>query len=173
MSEALKWLLIEGMVPMFGAGVIYLAMGVCVLIVEKKKGKRFTYPWKEALDPIGWLYGGAVLSTMIAVRSASPAVSAALQGFAICASAVCLLLLITAFRTKAEDPAWRPSALMSTASGILVAGTLYTGFLVQTDLFQEKSHEPRSAQADVASGAAEAGASGASHKVAASPPAGR
>ena len=162
MSEALKWLLIEGMVPIFGAGLIYLLMGICLLIVEKKQGKPFRYPWKEALDPIGWLYGGAVLATMIAVRSSAPTVSAALQGFAIGSAAMCLLLLITAFRTKAEDPAWRPSTLMSTASGILVAGTLYTGFLVQTDLFQERRHEPRSTQEDVAPRTAKAGAPAAS-----------
>ena len=162
MSEAFRWLLVEGMVPIFGAGAIYLAMGVCVLIVEKKKGQPFSYPWKEALDPIGWLYGGAVLSTMIAVRSAVPVVSAALEGFAIFASAACLLLLITAFRTKAENPTWRPSTLMSTASGILVAATLYTGFLVQSDLFQEKGHEPHAAKKDVAAGSAKAGAEGAS-----------
>ena len=162
MSEALKWLLIEGMVPLFGAGAIYLAMGLCVLVVEKQKGKPFSYPWREALDPIGWLYGGAVLATMIAVRSSSPAVPAALEFFAILSSAACLLLLITAFRTKAEKPDWKPSTLMSSVSGILVAATLYTGFLVQTDLVPEKVHEPHAAQKDLAASAAQAGAPAAS-----------
>ena len=135
MSEAFKWLLVEGMVPIFGAGVIYLAMGVCVLIVEKKKGQPFSYPWKEALDPIGWLYGGAVPSTMIAVRSGRAGGGLpALEGFAIFASAVCLLLLITVFRTKVENVTWRPVDVdVSTASGIPVAATLYTGFPVQSD----------------------------------------
>ena len=162
MTEAVKWLLIEGLVPLFGAGVIYLAMGLCVLVVEKQKGKAFSYPWREAFDPIGWLYGGAVLSTMIAVRSTAAVVPAILQFFAILTSAACLLLLITAFRTKAEKADWKPSSLMSWVSGILVAATLYTGFLVQSDLFQEKSHESHPAKKDVATSPAKAGADGAS-----------
>ena len=162
MTEAVKWLLIEGLVPIFGAGAIYLAMGLCVLVVEKQKGKPFNYPWREAFDPIGWLYGGAVLSMMIAVRSAAAVVPATLQVFAIGASAACMLLLITAFRTKAEKADWKPSNLMSWVSGILVAATLYTGFLVQSDLFPEKVHESRAAQKDVATSAAKAGATAAS-----------
>jgi hypothetical protein len=162
MTEAVKWLLIEGLVPIFGAGAIYLAMGLCVLVVEKQKGKPFSYPWREAFDPIGWLYGGAVLSMMIAVRSAAAVVPPILQGFAIGASAACMLLLITAFRTKAEKADWKPSNLMSWVSGILVAATLYTGFLVQSDLFPEKVHESHAAQKDVATSAAKAGATAAS-----------
>jgi len=162
MTEAVKWLLIEGVVPLFGAGVIYLAMGLCVLVVEKQKGKPFSYPWREAFDPIGWLYGGAVLSTMIAVRSSAVVVPATLESFAILAAAACMLLLITAFRTKAERPDWKPSTLMSWVSGILVAATLYTGFLVQSDLFPEPVHESHAAQKDVATRAATAGAAAAS-----------
>lgn len=48
MTEAVAWLLIEGPVPLFGAGVVYLAMGLCVLVVEKQRGRPFNYPWRES-----------------------------------------------------------------------------------------------------------------------------
>lgn len=60
MPPQIAWLLLEGLLPLFGAGAIYLVWGVCTYAAATA-GSEFNYRWKEAADPLGWLYGSIII----------------------------------------------------------------------------------------------------------------
>lgn len=64
MNEPIRWLLIEGVAALFGAGGLYLLVGLCFKIA----GSAAPFAWREAFDPLGWLYGGLVIGVQSAVR---------------------------------------------------------------------------------------------------------
>jgi hypothetical protein len=128
-SDPLEWLVGEGLIPLLGASVLYLAIRAGGWIMANPK-PGFKFYLGEALDPMGWLYGGAVLALQTAIRRGE---YLSLRIWLVLEGALCLLLLVLAMTNRADSKAkqtqYVPDKSASLAAGVLVAGILYTGFL--------------------------------------------
>jgi hypothetical protein len=60
------WLLFEGIIPLFGAGFLYLAWGG-VRRITAMSWSTSSYAWKETIDPMGWLYGALITVLVIGI----------------------------------------------------------------------------------------------------------
>src|SRR4051812_19309499 len=65
MAPYWQWLLLEVALPLFGASLLYVGWGAAFRVAHSKT-TPFTFAWKEALDPFGWLYGVAVTAAQSA-----------------------------------------------------------------------------------------------------------
>jgi hypothetical protein len=54
MPAQISWLLFQGVLPLTGAGLIYLLWGVFRYVTSANKAK-FDYHWSGAADPLGWI----------------------------------------------------------------------------------------------------------------------
>jgi hypothetical protein len=70
MPAQISWLLFEGLLPLIGAGLIYLLWGFFRYLASTNK-TEFSYHWSEAADPLGWLYGAVILAAQSALQSFS------------------------------------------------------------------------------------------------------
>lgn len=120
---------VEGLLPLCGAGALYLFWGLARFIAANPK-TGFTFAWKEALDPFGWLYGGAILAVQLLVKILSqqglPAVAFFLgfEGFA------CMILLIAAMNERGQKATWKPPAAVTGVAAFLVIAILIQGYVV-------------------------------------------
>ena len=128
MSSPVKWLLLEGLIPLLGAAFLYVAWGACRYVVAANK-TGFQHDWKAALDPIGWLYGGAVLAAQAGAKCVGTG-SPILVSMCFGAAAVCLLILIAAMSERASDAAWQSPPSLRWSAVVLVVGILYAGYTV-------------------------------------------
>ena len=128
MTPSYKWLLLEGVIPLLGAAVLFLVWGACRYLVAKDKS-TFRHDWWAALDPVGWLYGGAVLAAQAGVRCAGTE-SPTLTTFCFGAAGICLLVLIAAMSERASDTTWQPPPSLRASSIVLVIAILYAGYEV-------------------------------------------
>jgi hypothetical protein len=141
-QNAVRWLMIEGLMPLCGAGVLYLTWGLARFVAANPKA-GFTFVWKEALDPFGWLYGGGILAVQSLVRSLSrqglPA-SATFLGLPVVATALgiegfaCMMLLIAAMNERGQNAAWKPPATVTAVAAFLVVAILIEGYVVYSGL---------------------------------------
>lgn len=132
MSPRVSWLVLEGLLPLFGAGVIYLAWGVCQYAATMERSV-FTYRWGGAADPLGWLYGTIIIAAQTAVRDFT------LSSNRIALGCVCvffgvfsLLLLVAAMTGRGTTSAWKPPPLFHMLTVVAVGANLYIGFLSHT-----------------------------------------
>jgi hypothetical protein len=124
MTDALQWLWIEGLTPLFGAGLLYLALGACMKIA----GNQNKFVWSEAADSMGWLYAAMIIAIQSAVRflgAAKPNV--AFGAGAIVAAILCCLLLIVAMLQRSAG-SWDPPARMKSLALVLAAVVLALGY---------------------------------------------
>jgi hypothetical protein len=91
--------------------------------------QTFRHDWMSALDPIGWLYGAAVLAAQAGLRSWGTE-SNVLTAFCFAAAAICLLVLIAAMTERAGNPAWQPPRTLRWSSVVLVGVILIAGYSV-------------------------------------------
>jgi hypothetical protein len=130
--DPIDWLLKEGLVPLFGASVLYVVLRSCAWVMATGK-KQFAFFLKEALDPMGWLYGGAVLSIQTWMRTTG---HDRLRIALLLEAAVCILLLLVAMTNRAESRSkgthYEPPSSGEWAAGLLVAAILYTGLRAYT-----------------------------------------
>jgi hypothetical protein len=128
-TDPLEWLVGEGLIPLLGASVLYVVIRAGGWIMSNAK-PSFKFYLGEALDPMGWLYGGAVLAFQTAIRRGE---FLSLRVWLVIEGAVCLMLLVLAMVNRAESKAnqkqYVPDKSAGLAAGVLVAGILYTGFL--------------------------------------------
>jgi hypothetical protein len=128
-TDPLEWLAGEGLIPLLGASVLYVVIRAGGWIMSNQKAS-FKFYLGEALDPMGWLYGGAVLAFQTAIRRGEVL---SLRLWLVIEGALCLLLLVLAMVNRADSKAsqsqYVPDKAASLAAGVLVAGILYTGFL--------------------------------------------
>lgn len=126
----LNWLLIEGIVPLFGASLLYLLFGVAKKIVATG---AFNFAWREACDPIGWLYGTLIISVQSVIRGlpkyeANRGIILACGGGGL----ACAILLVAAMYERgaastAAGASYSPRWYTSVASAGLTICVLYTG----------------------------------------------
>lgn len=127
-GEQWDWLIFEGIIPLFGAGALYLAWG-CVRRVTATTWTSSSYVWSEAIDSMGWLYGALIIAVQAALRSANTTPpSSGLKWGCIIAAAICALLLLSAMNERGQNPSWRPTPMLKVVAIALVLGCLYAGF---------------------------------------------
>ncbi|WP_426337096.1 hypothetical protein ACN9MY_07770 [Pseudoduganella sp. R-31] len=97
MNEPIRWLLIEGIAALFGAGGLYLLVGLCFKIA----GSTNPFAWREAFDPLGWLYGAIVIDIQSIVRLMSTSdIHPALTAGCIATAVFCCVLLTSAMHLR-------------------------------------------------------------------------
>lgn len=138
MSPDTKWLAFEALLPIFGAAVLFLFWGVFQRVVHASSG-AFVYHWKQAYDPLGWLYGGAVLAVQAGTKGLGLSDAGILPWFCYFAAVVCLLLLIAAMTERGKSGTWAPTPLLTGVSMALVAAILFASYNVQIDFLKVKS----------------------------------
>src|SRR5207248_2159238 len=83
--------------------------------------------WKEARDPMGWLYGAAVLALQAGLTSAKSG-NTILTGSCIASGAVSLLLLLSAMTNRGENPQWKPRRSLEFVVAVLITAILTAGY---------------------------------------------
>lgn len=128
-AHSMRWLMIEGLLPLIGAGLLYALWGVARYISTKEKSK-FSFVWMEALDPFGWLYGGGIIAVQSLVKNVGISGWSPISVFLLIEAIVCTFLLIAAMNERGQDATWKPTTSLTAIAAILVAAILYEGFLV-------------------------------------------
>jgi len=125
MNEPFHCLLIEGVAALFGAGGLYLLVGLCFRIA----GSPAPFAWREALAPLGWLYGALVIGIQTTVRLLNSAYSRPiLATICIVTTVFCCVLLIAAMYLRGSQPGRPPSIWMKSTAGVIAVAILATGF---------------------------------------------
>jgi hypothetical protein len=132
MNSNIRWLALEALVPLLGASVLYLIWGVFRYFARDPKAVGYTYHWKHAYDPMGWLYGGAVLAIQAGTKVLNHSNAGYLPHFCYIAAGSCLLLLMAAMSERGQSASWTPPRLLTWVSALLVAAILATSYRVQT-----------------------------------------
>jgi hypothetical protein len=126
-----NWLLFEGVIPLFGAGFLYLAWGG-VRRITAMSWSTSSYAWKESIDSMGWLYGALIIVIQTAIKSANATPpSSYLKWGCIIGGVLCALLLLSAMNERGQNALWRPPMLMKLVATLLVIGILSAGFVAQ------------------------------------------
>jgi hypothetical protein len=131
MPAQISWLLFEGLLPLVGAGLIYLLWGFFRYLASTNKAE-FSYHWSEAADPLGWLYGSVIIAAQSALQSFSSHGNQALAWKCLCMGFVSLLLLVSAMTDRGSTPAWKPPRGWRLLAIAFVVTTLYFGLTVHT-----------------------------------------
>lgn len=127
----LRWLLLEGLVPLFGAGLIFTLWGMMKRITHDATAP-FCFAWQEAIDSSGWLYGALIIAIQSAVKSWPRIESAPGIGYGcIGAGILCLLLMLAAMDQRGRNAAWRPPRSMKIASFSIAVVVLLLGYAAQ------------------------------------------
>jgi hypothetical protein len=128
----LTWLLLEGLLPLVGAAVLYLIWGGFRYICAMEKA-QFSYHWAEAADPLGWLYGGVIIASQSAKRCFSAPSEHDILGWSCVIGGVVSLLLLTAAMTdRGAASTWKPTSFLRNSSLGLTALILLAGYLAHT-----------------------------------------
>jgi hypothetical protein len=127
MPANVRWILLEGILPLFGASVLYLCWGVIRSVTEGNAS--FKFGWREALDSFGWLYGAAVIAAQSAKKSFTiPGGSASVAWMNVFAGIVCVLALISGMTSRGEKAGWKPPKAFHLLSIALTLTILIVGF---------------------------------------------
>lgn len=126
-NQLVKWLLFQGLIPLTGAGLMYTFWGCCQYVVCADKNS-FSYQWRMALDPLGWLYGAMIIAVQAAQMSFSVQDDHLLAWGCIGGVLACLGLLFAAMTNKGTNPTWAPPASLHVFSIIVVLAILYASY---------------------------------------------
>ncbi|MES2126404.1 MAG: hypothetical protein V4463_03965 [Pseudomonadota bacterium] len=130
MDAPLRWLIVEGLVPMFGAGLLYALWGVASYINDD--GRRpFTFGWREALDPLGWLYVSLILALQTAERSWNLAPLVLVARVSMACAMLILIILLNAMAKRSQPVRWRAPMTLIFISIMLAAVVLALGYWTQ------------------------------------------
>lgn len=131
-AEAVRWLLLEGLLPLLGAGALYLLIGGALYIVANPPPK-FKYSWGGWIDPMGWLYGAIILAGQAGWKNANAAPHAGPFILTFCcyaAGGISLLLLLAGMVSRGQVAAWTPPRSLKIWAAFLVFAILVAGFYV-------------------------------------------
>ena len=133
MSAPIKWLLLEALLPLFGATIIYALLGAAKWLVTPKT-KRVKWAWKEAFDSMGWLYGGAILAVQAGLRGEDTATygeNTYVVWTCFGVALLCGFVLAAAMVARGEDPDWKPPTIMLICTCVLMAVIVLSAFKIQ------------------------------------------
>ncbi|MDP3671485.1 MAG: hypothetical protein WA191_19580 [Telluria sp.] len=130
MSEPVRWLMIEGIAALFGAGVLYLLVGVAFKVV----GSTTPFAWREAVDSMGWLYGAMLIAIQSSARFFNAVEPSPLRAVGcIVATGVCCLLLIAAMYLRGATAGWTPPNSMKLVVGMFAIFILVLGYQARVE----------------------------------------
>lgn len=119
MDPFYRWLALEALVPLFGAAVLFVIWGALRYVAMSSKD-GYVYQWKQAFDPMGWLYGGAVLAFQAGTKGIGIANSGTLPYWCYGSAVICVLLLIAAMTERGHSTSWAPPKSLTLVSLVLV-----------------------------------------------------
>jgi hypothetical protein len=126
----MKWLIFEGLLPIFGAGVLYSLWGLLIAIARGSWKPAFA--WREAVDPLGWLYGALIIAIQASIRSAiGRAERSLLTWGCMIGAGFCLMLLLAAMNQRGQASGWQPRLPLKVFASLLVIGVLTLGYFAQ------------------------------------------
>jgi hypothetical protein len=136
MPIQLTWLLLEGLLPLFGAGIIYLVWG-SIRYASAMEKAGFPYQWNEAADPLGWLYGALTIASQSAVKCFYAAGNhQVLAWLCMLGGLLCLLTLVSAMTDRGATSSWKPPSSLHALSLTYVVMILIGGVLVHSPSLQ-------------------------------------
>ncbi len=130
MNPTTKWLIFEGLIPLFGAAFIYTFWGACRFVVATNKS-IFKYGWKQALDPLGWLYGAVIIAFQSGLDGITVTNAGIFPYTCFAAALACFFLLMAAMTERGQSSAWQPPISLQLITGVLVLVILFASFKVQ------------------------------------------
>jgi len=124
------WLIWEAALPIFGAPALYVLFGFGKWVTTER-GARFKWAWREAFDPMGWLYGGAFLALRSGMTGKDSDAYAQLAlsvwlGFA--SAGFCLVVLAAAMFNRGNSSTWKPPLSMHLLTSLVMWLILANGF---------------------------------------------
>lgn len=130
LDAQMKWLIFEGVLPIFGAGVLYILWGLMIAVARGSWSPPFV--WREAFDPVGWLYGALIIAIQASVRSlAASADGSSLKWWSMICAGFCFMFLLAAMSERGRDAQWRPGPILKFFASLTVIAALSVGFLAQ------------------------------------------
>jgi hypothetical protein len=123
------WLLWKGLVPLFGANVVYMMSG----FYKQLASPGTTFAWAEAIDSMGWLYGALIISVQSAVQLFSIGTHYLYHGIGciVCAF-VCGMQLLAAMGERGADRSCQPSLRFKSVAVVVVVVILVSGCFVRS-----------------------------------------
>jgi hypothetical protein len=130
LDSQIKWLVIEGILPMFGAAMLFLIWGIAHSLAQ---GRRPRYAWQEStIDSPGWLYGGLLIAIQAGLKCAASKPDQDALVLASCIGALAaLFLLLAAMHERARNRRWRPPFSLKFSAFIVVILILIVGYKAQ------------------------------------------
>jgi hypothetical protein len=121
------------MLPMFGAGVLYLFVGLALMVVRGTTSVSRTYAWREAIDSMGWLYGSLTITIQAASKCFSATPQAKFTGtWCIICACFCALFLVIAMTERGQNAAWKPPLPLQIFALILAISAIVLGYNAQS-----------------------------------------
>lgn len=139
MSPLVKWLMLEALLPMFGASLLFLLWGLARLAAAVDP-RQFSFHWAAAIDPMGWLYGGAILAIQAGSKSLGLPDPAWLNWTSFSGALLSLLFLVAAMTERGQRSDWKPNIFFTALSLTLVTAIVAVSFQVQTQLPEGPCH---------------------------------
>ncbi|MFM0390092.1 hypothetical protein [Paraburkholderia dipogonis] len=133
MSSSVKWLLLEVLLPLFGATLVYGALGAAKWLVTPES-RRVKWAWKEAFDSMGWLYGGAILAVQAGIKGEDTVIygqHTAVVWACFVVAGICGFVLAAAMVARGEDADWKPPPLMLVFTCVLMAMIVFSAYKIQ------------------------------------------
>lgn len=130
LDAQMKWLIFEGVLPIFGAGILYSLWGLLIAIA--RGSWKPVFAWREAIDPLGWLYGALIIAVQAAIKSLNAAPEGSLVTLAcMIGGGFCFMLLLAAMSARGQHAGWQPRLPLKLFAGVVVIVTLACGYLAQ------------------------------------------
>lgn len=133
LSPAVRWLLLEGILPLLGANIVYLLLSASLLNAFDKNAKdaqgnpsKFVFSWQPVWDPVAWLYGTCLLAFQLGFASASSSPVLCVILFA--AAIACSFQLMGAMHYRGSQQNWKPRRSLIATALILVVVVLAGGY---------------------------------------------
>jgi hypothetical protein len=118
------------MLPLFGAGLLYLLVGIALMVVRGTTSVARSYVWREAIDSLGWLYGSLTIAIQSAIKCFAASPQATFTGIGCIISACfCGLFLLVAMVERGQTTAWQPPLplqALALSLAVLIIGLGYS-----------------------------------------------
>lgn len=119
----LRWLIVEGLLPLFGAGFLYCLWG-CARYLTTPRTQQFQFAWHEAIDSLGWLSGILIIAVQAAIKSWAAVEGEIISFGCIAGAVVCFLVLLSAMNERGQSSTWKPPLSTKIFSFFLVVAIL-------------------------------------------------
>lgn len=135
-EQGIKWLLLEGALPLLGAGALYILYGFGRWVSSDNKSS-FALRIKAAVDPMGWLYGAIIVAMQTGLKGFGVSAAGNMPFWAFGGAAIAGIVLLAAMGDKGQKAGWEPPTSLQIFSGLMVGVILFLGYTTQVRLHPE------------------------------------